>query len=418
MRSSSQLSPLPDKLLCFLLPGLFFVTPLSSSAKSILMIASMVSVLCSAACRAALKNMLTTRWFRAVLILFGVALVGCLWSPAALNEKGLVLEKWAKLLTLPCLIAGFQQAKTRQWAIKGFIFAMLLTCMLALLMHWAGASIPGAKMPDGVFRNHIMTSMMMTFATYLCVWLFAVQNRPQRFFYAALAVLFSYYLLFINQSRSGYVLYVLLMITSMLQWLTKRQALGCLLGFVMVCLTAAYWSPTLQHSVSQAIENIKTYDKDKNTSVGYRMQFHQFAHQLFIAHPFIGNGTGSFTYAFRTENPVPAWTQDPSHSGRLLEPHSQYWLVAAELGLLGLGALGLFYAECCLLALHLQSMRPIAMALLLIFAVGNISDSLLFYSGSGYFFLLFFALCFSECTKQPSATEALNPTLWMHNASV
>ena len=52
-------------------------------------------------------------------------------------------------------------------------------------------------------------------------------------------------------------------------------------------------------------------------------------------------------------------------------------------------------------------MRPIALALFSVVVVGNLTDSLLFYSGSGYFFILFFALFLSENTtnvlaKQPN----------------
>lgn len=413
MHSSFQLSSLPDKILCFLLPGLFFVTPLSSSAKSILMGITLALVLLSQTCRMALKEIIATRWFRAVIILFGVALIGSLWSPATWSEKGLVLEKWSKLLTLPLLMVGFQQVKTRQWALKGFVLAMFLTCLLGLLMNWMGIHT-GIKTPESVFRNHIMTSMMMAFATYVALWLLTKEPGKQRFFYGALVLLFSYHILFINQSRSGYVFYVLLMSTLILQLFNKRRAWLALIGFGIVCAGAACLSQPIQHSVSQAIQNVQTYEQDGNTSVGYRMQFHQFARQLFHEHPLIGHGTGSFTYLFRTENPVPAWTSDPSHSGRLLEPHSQYWLVAAELGILGLGALALFYVELCLLAVRLPTLRPLSIALLLIFAVGNLTDSLLFYSGSGYFFLLFFALCFSEVTVESKLEPVISPTPVRH----
>lgn len=398
----------PNKILCFLLPSLFFVTPLSSTGKSILMVATLIFVLLSADCRTSLKSLLTSRWFRALLLMVAIVLLGCLWSPASFSERGLILEKWSKLLTLPLLIVGFQQPQTRQWALKGFVLAMFLTCVLSLIMHWTHIfHFTGKITPEGIFRNHIMTSMMMSFAAYICLWLCVRTPNKQRFLYAVLSLTFSYHILFINQSRSGYVFFVLLMMAFIFQAFKRRQALVVLSGFVILCIGAIYTSPKIEQCVAQAIHNVQHYEQDKNTSVGFRMQFHQFARQLFMMHPYFGNGTGSFTYTFRVQDPVPAWKHDGGHSGTLLEPHSLYWLVAAEFGLLGLGVLAWFYAELFLLSLRLQTMRPFAIALLLIFAVGNTTDSLLFYSGSGYFFLLFFALCFSEVlVRQPKQTDA------------
>jgi len=46
--------------------------------------------------------------------------------------------------------------------------------------------------------------------------------------------------------------------------------------------------------------------------------------------------------------------------------------------------------------MRLNGTRPWALAMMLSFVVGSVTDSLLFYSGSGYFFILFMALCLSE----------------------
>ena len=63
------------------------------------------------------------------------------------------------------------------------------------------------------------------------------------------------------------------------------------------------------------------------------------------------------------------------------------------MGIMSLLALlfSLLKASCELMAL-----RPLALALILSFICGNVSDSLLLYSGSGYFFILLMALCLGE----------------------
>ena len=80
----------------------------------------------------------------------------------------------------------------------------------------------------------------------------------------------------------------------------------------------------------------------------------------------------------------------------LLEPHSQYWLIAAEFGLLGIAALSYFFFSLLQASWRLHKMKFMACAMLVPFAIGNLSDSLLFYSGSGYFFILFMAMFLGE----------------------
>lgn len=381
-------------LLVFL-PILFFVTPLSSSLKSIFIGIVVAIILISPIYRQQVKHLLTKAWCQCALLLFLIALLECIRSPAFASEQWLVVEKWSKLLYLPILVAGFMDERTRWLALKAFIAAMAITCMLSImatsgLCQWAHIN------PDCVFRNHIMTGIMVSFATYLAGFLFFRASTRMRIVYFLLGVLFTYQVLFISHGRTGYVIYFLLIGLLMAQMLSVRQSM---VGLVILSASFAgcyYLSQPMQHGISRVMRDVTLYQKNKNTSVGYRMQFHAYAKNLFNQHPWIGNGTGSFTHAFQADNPVPAWRNRPDHTGRLLEPHSQYWLIAAEFGVLGLVGLALFYLSLALAFRRLHAMRPIAYALLLIMLLGNLSDSLLFYSGSGYFLILFIALCLSD----------------------
>ncbi len=138
--------------------------------------------------------------------------------------------------------------------------------------------------------------------------------------------------------------------------------------------------------INKIVIEWQDFNVDKNPSVGYRLQFHDFANDLFNRHPIKGNGTGSFTALFRMEKPVPSWNRT------LLEPHRQYWLVASEFGILGLISLFFLFGSLFWASWQLTAMRSIAITSLVIFLVGNLTDSLLFYSGSGYFFIMCMAL--------------------------
>ncbi|OCH97256.1 hypothetical protein A8135_03760 [Legionella jamestowniensis] len=373
-----------------LLGATLLALPMSSTAKSVFLSLSLVAILLTPSLRKDALALFATHWGKTAILLFLIVLLACLWSPASFSDKKFMIEKYSKLLYLPFLVAGFKSAKTRKLSLHAFLLAMVITCTLSVLK-FHGFLQSFNFDPDHVFRNHIMTGFMVAFAAYLS-WLFAYrQQGHSRLGYVVLALLFSYQVLFVSGGRTGYVIYLLLMGILIVQLCTWRQAIAGI-GLVFAIFVTSYLaSPVMKGRVDGVIQQIQSYQHNqKDTDVGLRLQFHDYAHQLFNRHPIAGNGTGSFTYYFAKENPVPFW------SWKLTEPHSQYWLTAAEFGLLGIAALLFFFISLFQACLRLDKMKMIAFAMLIPFMIGNLSDSLLLYSGSGYFFLLFMALCFGE----------------------
>ena len=279
---------------------------------------------------------------------------------------------------------------------------MFLTGIISLLWLIGALNLPWVE-GGGIFRNHIMTGFMMAFAAYLSGFLliqsysdssvvFRNCNRALiRLTYFFLILLFTYHVFFINNGRTGYVIYFMLMVLLMLQTFSWRQAvLGIVLGCSLLGISY-YQSPVMQEAIQKAVNDYQMYQENKkDTNIGYRLQFHDYAYLLFKRSPWFGNGTASFADTFHKENPI------PSRGDRLLEPHSQYWLMASEFGVLGCFALICFFASLLIASFQLKTLKPLALAILLPFIVGNLSDSLLFYSGTGYFFILFMALCLGE----------------------
>jgi len=395
IRTSYEKWPL-ESWVPMLLAATVFAVPLSSSLKSILMPLALFSIVITPSYRRDLSATLYRPWCQAALLLFFMALIACMWSPATFNEKILVIGKYSKLLYLPILVVGFREPIARRLGTFAFLASMGIICVLSMmkaigLLHFSGAD------PDMVFRNHIMLGHMMAFAAYLSALFLMRYCGWPRLFYTTLFTLFSYQLFFINSGRTGYVIYLMLMGLLAVQVLPWRKAvIAGLLGGVVVALSYVN-SHVMHQRVDEAWSNWRHYQQNKDTPIGQRMQFHEFAKNLYQHHPWLGNGTASFTYSFRVQKPVASWEET------LLEPHSQYWLVASEFGSLGVLLLLFFFGSLLWASFRLESMRPIAIALMLPFMLGNLSDSLLFYSGSGYFFLLLMALCLGEEKTKPES---------------
>ncbi len=125
-----------------------------------------------------------------------------------------------------------------------------------------------------------------------------------------------------------------------------------------------------------------------DTSIGQRIQAYDYTLQLFKRHPWLGNGTGSYPHLMNKENPI---------SGhQAIEPHNEYCLIASEFGMVGLTLLFIFFSTLLWTSYRLQKMRSIAIAIMLSFMIGNLSESLLYFPSTGYFFMCMMALCLGE----------------------
>ncbi|MFY7698376.1 MAG: O-antigen ligase family protein [Legionella sp.] len=381
----------------FLIASLFFV-PISSSAKSLFIALSVTFILLTKSYRSCLKNISRYPWSQAAVGLFLLAILGCGWSHAWGNERLLVLEKYSKLLYLPILAVGFKDAKIRFLGLHAFMAAMFITCLLSILKFTQIIQYHGTDAGE-IFHNHIMTGYMMSLAAYLSAYYCGREHGWFRIGYGILTLIFSFQLLFINTSRTGTVVFFVLLMIFFVQTFSWRHLLTALIITVLTIITSYCLNHNIKIQVDQAINDWHLFHQQnhKDTSLGYRIQFHDYAKKLFYRHPIIGNGTASFTYTYGIEKPVPSWSR------RLLEPHSQYWLVLAEFGIVGIFLLVYFFASLFFASLTLQSMKFVAIAVLLPFFLGNLSDSLLFYSGTGYCFLLFMALCLGEQQQIESA---------------
>src|SRR5436190_19636226 len=93
-----------------LLAASLLALPISSTAKGICLSLSVVAILLTPAYRSELTGLFEKGWCKAAVLLFCIALVSCLWSPASYSERMLIVEKYSKLLYLPILVVGFRDA--------------------------------------------------------------------------------------------------------------------------------------------------------------------------------------------------------------------------------------------------------------------------------------------------------------------
>lgn len=376
----------------FLVLFVFFV-PVSPTIKSIFFGCSVVAILFTPYYSKHLISAYNTIWGRAALLLFAFVLIACIWSPAPESMRLMVVGKYFKLIYLPLFAVCFINPKTRIWCMNSYLAAMLFTCIISTLKSQNLFFPPGD--PGEVFYNHIITGFMVALGAYFA-GLFAFKYSGRiRMIYVFLVLFTSYQVLFINTGRTGYIVYFVLMVLLFLQKFSLKKAVIGILLFIGVVTLVYNESTIMQGRIYELISDIKSLQHNKeNTSLGYRIQFHQYAQSLLMKQPAIGIGTGGFKYSFSLDNPVPSWGNE------LTDPHGQYWMILAEQGVVGLVCLFLFLGSLFITALKLTETKPILLGMLVSFCIGSVSDTILCYSTAGYLLVVISALCFGELIER------------------
>src|SRR3990167_1137405 len=340
-----------------------------------------------------------TPWFIAAMLFFLTILIGCLISPADKHTQLDFIHKYSKLFYLPLLALGFQDKQSRFWAIHAFLLGMLITLVCSELKVFGFVKMHGLQTDFGeVFYNHIVTGYFMAFAAFLAA-IYAVHSQGKgRIGYVLIALLFSYHTLFVSMGKTGYLMLVILLLIFLFCYV-RQLSMGLLI--LVSALLLMYQSPLVKLGIEKSINQLQNYQQGNYQSsyspVGHRLQFHKYAENLFLRSPLFGLGTGAFSYYFSVENPVPVWRlSNTPNAGRLMEPHGEYWLIAAEHGLVGLAVFFFFIITLFYETYKTDEMRVALLGLLITFLVGCCSDGFLLLTGPGYFLIIFAAMGFGE----------------------
>ena len=370
---------------------MFFI-PISPTLKSIFFGCAVGAILLTPHYSQYIPHAFSSLWGGAALALLVFSVIACLWSPAPFSMQLTVVGKYAKLIYLPVLAVAFIHPKIRNLTLNSYLAAMLLTCIISILKA-LNILTPGD--PGEVFYNHIITGFMMAFAAYIASLYVFKYKGWARAGYLFLVVLMSYQVLFINTGRTGYVVYFILMAFLIMQKLSIKMALVGVLLFSSLVALVYHESPIMHSRVHDLISDIKALKhNNQNTSLGYRIQFHNYAESLWNKHPIIGIGTGGFKYSFSQDNPVPSWGKE------LTDPHSQYWMTLSEQGIIGLILLMIFLGSLFITSFQLTETKPIILGILISFCIGSFSDTILCYSTAGYLLVVMSALCFGELIEK------------------
>ena len=296
---------------------------------------------------------------RSASLLFSALILGMAYGNASLTEAVDTLGKYADLAFVPLFMLVARDDSARRRATQIFIAVMMVTAALSWLVGMHVLPVYGwmwvVATPDNpaIFRSPITQNVLMAYAGYLMLLRARMPaGKATQWGYGALAALALGSVVFLVRGRTGYV--VLLALLLYFVWATWRQsrhgtgrnaswrtAAGMSLLALFLAVGVYQVSPRLHQRVDQVVTEYNAWQpgNGQTTSIGDRLEFYYHSLVLVKQHPWLGVGTGGFYSAYQQQ----VQGKDAQLTGN---PHNEYLLITAQIGLGGLALLlYLFYTQ-------------------------------------------------------------------------
>ena len=333
-------------------------------------------------------------WFMAAL--FGLVVLGLLYTPAPWSWASLNLGKYAKLVyALVILLLLLQVPQWQRWALRAYVVAMLFVLVSTwlnvwLVLPWSYSKEPGWGLSHHVLFDYIIQNVMMSL---FVVFAFTqVQWRAWSWRSTAwliVTVLAGLSISHLSVGRTG----LLLLVAGLLAWVAysgggRRLLMGLPLA-VLAGVLLVMSSSTLKSRFELAWQEFGNRHADPLSSIGQRAYNYEKTPQLIAEQPVWGHGTGAFHTEICRFVDKPEWC--PIFNWH---PHNQFLMFGADHGLIGM----LVYAGLIVSLLVMAWRSPHAKpriwlaALAAILLVDSMINTPLFSSSESHFFVYMMAL--------------------------
>ena len=364
--------------------ALGFAIPISTAATNLLLAAIVLLFAVSGDTRAKLAAIARNPPALAVLLFCAAVVLGSAYGSGSASDNLHYLVKYLSLLLIPLLVPLFSSRADRIRALAAFGAAMLLTLAMSYAIRYGwlpqallavadekSRAMWGADNPV-VFKLHITHGFLMAFSAFLLAVAALRQSSPRlRWAAVALGVMAAGNVLLMVKGRTGYAVLAVLGAYLIFGRFGKRGIAMTALIFALVGAAAYQWSGNFHERVHATIDEAGAWQPGKGgqTSIGLRFDYYANTLDIIQDHPWFGVGTGGFQGAYGER--IKDSGMAPSNN-----PHNQYLLIAAQLGLAGLAVLIWLYAVYWRQAGRLEpAFSQIARGVLLAMLVGNLFNS-------------------------------------------
>lgn len=361
--------------------------PVSVAADHVLMALFLPAVLIAGRIRQTLAVVRGTPVVAAAAGLFGLLVLGGAWGPGRATDFVHYLGKYKELALVALWTPMFCDSRWRSRAYVALLSTLLVTLAVSYLIAFQLVDrVGGHGGPDNptVFKNQITHNVLMAYATFLFVLKAGDSTvRWRQWAFGGAALLAAVNVLSMVKGRTGYVVLTVLALYVAFGQMRWRGRLTLLAAMATTLIAATQLSSRFRDRIDLVVEEARAWQPGVGavSSVGLRLDYYATTLGIVRAHPLVGVGTGGFERAYAEQvkgSPLPASNN----------PHNQYLLITAQLGVVGLTVFLALLAALWRTARNLPTSfeRHAARGLVLVMASGSLFNSLLLDHTEGMLF--------------------------------
>ena len=338
------------------------------------------------------------------IAIFLLLVIGLVYTSASMDDALSMLKKYSKFIYVPLLLCAFHEQRWKKIGYVAFISGVTLMMFLSYmtLFGWqpesiyAGAYAGPYYDENIVFRSRIAHATLVAFLVYLFIQ-HAITNNQLiiRVLFIGLAIFASINVLIMVPSRSGQVLWVVLMLLLVYQHFDWKRIIVGLIIVPVLAVGVLIMSETSRIRIIEVKNDIELIKEGNySTSLGYRVIWAKGGWDAFKRSPIIGTGTGSFYNEFKKYLQTKGVEDAEKYYSK--NPHNGYVNVGVQLGCLGLIILFLLFIQQWRISNSFSDFGSnIAKGFVVTVVISNFMNSFIYSHTQGIFFAIFTALLFS-----------------------
>ena len=382
------------KILNYLFIALAFVLPISTAGVSIISVLILIFWLAERDFSRKFEQIKSSPVAISILAFLLLHFLGFLW----LDAESINPFKSFLLLLVPIILTSVKKEYVPK-IFGSFIAAMTISEILVyknILLNYEKLSTidPSDFMP---FLSHITYNPFLAFAISVLIIIGVNQKTDSKYKYIVWFFVSSMIInMFLTGGRAGQIALLVCLSILIVYYFRNKKIIMLSSGSLMpiVLLFMYFINPIFQNRLNQAVGDVTTFDQNRNTSVGERLQWTINSVELIKEKPLIGHGTGSFEKNYeRIHNKL-----TPNFI-MAANPHNNYILVLVQFGIVGLLVfLSIFYTQIRSFVRTPSSFeyKPLKLILPVMFMVICLSDTYLWGHHTQALFALFSGILYSE----------------------
>lgn len=367
-----------------------FAIPVSTALENIAVALLLLVFLVTPSFRRELFSVMRQPFVAACLVFYAVLLLASGYSSVGFGGAGAMLLKMRDYALVPVIFAVLTSGAARRALLAGFAAGTVLSVVISVGLAAGGVhslnmlaetspmtghpvflAVAGDWM---VFRTHTYHNLfaLMLVAGLLALHLNKGFSGKWRWISAAVIVVSLLDIMFLVQGRTIQLLSMLILALVLFLW-DRRKGIIVAVCSAIVLLPALYFaSGNIRSNLDTIESNVNAYEQgQKETSVGYRLDFYKNSLALIQEKPLLGHGTGSFTAEYRR------LTGYGNSSLATNNPHNDYLWFWVEQGVFGIAALlGIIVATVVQARNRAKPEQWTAIALAAAMALGSLGNSL------------------------------------------